>query len=79
MLKDPRILILDEATSNLDEYAEKEIIKALKEITKGRTCIIVTHKIENYRDFVTRIVELKKISAEWRPCYIINVNCCIFC
>ena len=54
ILKDPKVLILDEATSNLDPYAEEMIIQALKTICINRTCIIVTHKIESFRDLITR-------------------------
>ncbi|EAR82765.1 ABC transporter family protein (macronuclear) [Tetrahymena thermophila SB210] len=59
ILKDPKILILDEGTANLDSESEKAIIQDLKTISKNRTCIIVTHKIENFLGFVNKIIELK--------------------
>jgi len=57
-LKDPKILILDEATSNVDPTAEKLIIEALKEICKNRTCLIVTHKLDNFKDLITHSINL---------------------
>jgi ABC-type bacteriocin/lantibiotic exporter with double-glycine peptidase domain len=59
ILKDPRILILDEATSNLDPESEGLVINALKKICVNRTCLIVTHKIEGYKELITRTVDLK--------------------
>jgi ABC-type bacteriocin/lantibiotic exporter with double-glycine peptidase domain len=54
ILKDPKILILDEATSNLDSEAEHLIIQALKTICQNRTTIIVTHKMESFKDLITK-------------------------
>lgn len=50
---------MDEGTSNLDIESEKAIIRDLIVICKNRTCILVTHKIENYKGFVHKIIELK--------------------
>ncbi len=44
-LKDAPLLILDEPTSALDEEAEQEIQKSLDRLSKGRTSIIVTHRL----------------------------------
>ncbi len=44
-LKDPKIIILDEATANLDSHSEKVINEAMKEITKGRTAIVIAHRL----------------------------------
>ena len=41
----PRVLVLDEATSNLDSYSEKKIEDALDMILDGRTAIIVAHRL----------------------------------
>ena len=59
LMKNPRIIILDEATSSLDPELERQIMVELKEICKGRTCIIITHKFENYSELVKRVIRLK--------------------
>jgi len=45
ILKDPRILILDEATSALDSKTEKEIQGSLMQVSKGRTTLVVAHRL----------------------------------
>lgn len=44
-VSNPSILILDEATSSIDMYSEQLIQKATKKITKGRTSIIIAHRL----------------------------------
>ncbi len=45
LLADPKILILDEATSSVDIYIEHMIQKGLKALLKGRTSIVIAHRL----------------------------------
>ena len=49
-LKNPPILILDEATSALDNTTEMLIQKSLRELAKGRTCLIVAHRLSTIKN-----------------------------
>jgi ATP-binding cassette subfamily B protein len=49
LLTDPRILILDDATSAIDSAAEDEIQKAIKRILEGRTTLLITHRLSQIR------------------------------
>jgi ABC-type multidrug transport system ATPase subunit len=54
---DPRILILDEATANIDTYTEMLIQKALDELLRDRTAIVIAHRLSTIRN-ADRIVVL---------------------
>ena len=49
LLADPRILILDEATSNIDRPTEILIERALDRLLRGRTSIIIAHRLATVR------------------------------
>ena len=50
MLYDSRILILDEATSNVDTSTEKEIQDAMLELMKGKTCFVIAHRLSTIQN-----------------------------
>jgi len=50
ILKDPALLVLDEATSALDTHTEKEIQGALAEVSRGRTTLIIAHRLSTVVD-----------------------------
>jgi ATP-binding cassette subfamily B protein/subfamily B ATP-binding cassette protein MsbA len=50
VLTDPRILILDEATSNIDTRTEKVIQNALATLLKGRTSVVIAHRLSTIRN-----------------------------
>ena len=55
LLKDPPILILDEATSSLDATTERKVQAALDEVMKGRTTFVIAHRLATIRN-ATRIL-----------------------
>lgn len=50
ILYNPEILILDDATSSVDMETEQEIQKTLKQVMKGRTTLIIAHRISSVKD-----------------------------
>ena len=63
VLRDPRILILDEATAALDTETEKLIQDAINSLTQGRTTIAIAHRLSTLRN-ATRLVVLEKGTIE---------------
>ncbi|HSP00894.1 MAG TPA: ABC transporter ATP-binding protein/permease, partial [Thioalkalivibrio sp.] len=57
LLKDPPILVLDEATSSLDSHGEKVILDALNEVTQRRTTLAIAHRLSTIVD-ADRIIVL---------------------
>lgn len=58
-LSNPSILILDEATSSIDSYAEEMIKSATRKITKGKTSILIAHRLSTIKN-ADRIVVMEK-------------------
>lgn len=50
LLRDPPLLILDEATSSLDRPTEKQIHEALSALRRGRTTLLITHRLSSIRE-----------------------------
>ena len=59
LLADPRILILDEATSNLDTESESLIQESLRVLMRSRTCFVIAHRLSTIRT-ADRIVVLER-------------------
>lgn len=59
MLADPRILILDEATSNLDTESESLIQKSLNDLVKDRTTFVIAHRLSTIRQ-ATQILVIEQ-------------------
>ncbi|MDI3341032.1 MAG: ABC transporter ATP-binding protein [Sphaerobacter sp.] len=57
LLADPRIIILDEATSSVDTTTERQIQEALRTLLQGRTAIIIAHRLSTVKQ-VSRVVVL---------------------
>ena len=65
ILRDPKILILDEATAAMDTKTEKLIQNALTTLTKGKTTIMIAHRLSTLRDADKLIViERGKVAEE---------------
>ena len=50
LLKDPKILVLDEATSSLDSESENVVQEALETLMQGRTTLVIAHRLSTVRD-----------------------------
>ena len=74
-LSDPKILILDEATSSIDHESEKLIQKATEKITQNRTSIIIAHRLSTIEKADKIIVmDNGKIVEEGKHADLLNQN-----
>lgn len=67
LLQDPRLLVFDEATANLDQLTEEEWMKQVAELFQGRTTLFIAHRMETLRlaSFVV-VLENGKIKKTFR-------------
>ncbi len=59
LVADTKILILDEATANVDSYTERQIQRALRHLLSGRTAIVIAHRLATVR-YADRILVLQE-------------------
>ena len=50
VIRDPKILVLDDALSSVDTYTEEQILQELKTVMKGRTSILISHRVSTVKD-----------------------------
>ena len=67
ILADPKILILDEATSSVDTRTEVQIQKAMDTLMQGRTSFVVAHRLSTIREADTILVMDKGKIVEQGP------------
>jgi ABC-type multidrug transport system fused ATPase/permease subunit len=66
-LQDPPILLLDEPTAALDKDSEEQVLEALDELRRGRTCIIISHRLSTVRHADMAAVLRAGRCVEFRP------------
>jgi len=59
LLKNPKILVLDEPTTMLDALTEDRVIEAVERVTRGRTTTIIAHRLSTLK-FTDRIVVMNE-------------------
>jgi ATP-binding cassette subfamily B protein len=59
LVADTKILVLDEATANVDSYTERQIQRALRRLLTGRTAIVIAHRLATVR-YADRILVLQE-------------------
>ena len=50
LVRDPKILILDDSLSSVDTHTEEQILGELREVMKGRTSILISHRVSTVKD-----------------------------
>ncbi len=75
MLKNPSIVFLDEPTSSLDSFSEDAITKALQELYKGRTIVIIAHRLQTVKHADTIVyLDNGKIIEQWTHNQLVNLK-----
>ena len=59
LIKNPKIILADEPTGNLDSVSSKETFNLLKEISKEKLVVVVSHDLENANTYADKILELQ--------------------
>lgn len=75
LLRNPDILILDEATSNLDTVTEKSIRKTIDQLSSDMTCIIIAHRLNTIKncDYIY-VMDNGKVVEEGKHIELLNSN-----
>ena len=63
LIKNPKVILADEPTGNLDSHSSLEIFKLLKEISKEKLVVVVSHDLESANTYADKILELQDGNA----------------
>jgi ATP-binding cassette subfamily B (MDR/TAP) protein 1 len=64
LVRNPRILVLDEATSALDTASEQAVQEALEAAARGRTCLVIAHRLSTVRSAHKIVVMQRGVAVE---------------
>lgn len=67
LVSDPKILILDEPTANVDQTAEKTILRLLSSLQRKMTILLVTHDLQTAIDQVSRVLCVQREVVSYSP------------
>ena len=69
LIKDPKIILADEPTGNLDSKTSRQVMDLLKEISREKLVIVVSHDVESSQKYADRIIEIKDgtVVSDTRP------------
>lgn len=75
LLADPRILILDEATSNIDTHTEKLVQNGIEKLLKGRTSFVIAHRLSTIRNAdKIMVIDKGRIVESGNHKYLMNLK-----